>query len=73
MPAPLTLSQLVQPHAHVHDYEEATDGCRLVRATSDNARQWQRVKPDKELYPLAEFDCKKESTHAWAAAAAYSS
>jgi hypothetical protein len=43
-------------------YEEATDGCRLVRTTSDNARQGQRVKPDEELHPLAEFDCEKEST-----------
>ena len=37
-------------------YEEATDECRLVRATSDNARQGQRVKPDPEAHALAEFD-----------------
>jgi hypothetical protein len=38
-------------------YEEATDGCRrLVRATSDNVLQWQRVKPDPETHALAEFD-----------------
>ena len=38
-------------------YEEVTDGCRrLVRVTSDNAPQWQRVKPDEELHPLAELD-----------------
>jgi hypothetical protein len=55
-------------------YEEVTDGCRRsIRATSDNARQWQRVKPDEELHPLAEVDCEKEPTHTWAAAAAYSS
>ena len=29
-------------------YEEATDGCRRsVLGTRDNARQWQRVKPDE--------------------------
>jgi hypothetical protein len=29
-------------------YELATDGCRRsVRVTSDNAPQWQRVKPDR--------------------------
>src|ERR1700735_2228676 len=39
-----------------HDYEEATDGCRLVRATSDNARQGQQVKPDPDVNPLAELD-----------------
>jgi hypothetical protein len=38
-------------------YEEATDGCRrLVRETSDNAPQGQRVKPDPETHALAEFD-----------------
>jgi hypothetical protein len=37
-------------------YEEVTDACRLVRATSDNARQWQQVKPDSETHTLAEFD-----------------
>lgn len=55
-------------------YAAATDGCRRwVWDTRENARQWQRVKPDEELHPLAEFDCEKEPTHAWAAAAAYSS
>jgi len=38
-------------------YEEATDGCRrLARLTGDNARLWQRVKPDEETNPLAELD-----------------
>ena len=38
-------------------YEEATDGCRrLVRVTSDNAPQWQRVKPDEELHLMAELN-----------------
>ncbi len=44
-------------------YEEATDGCRRsVWVTSDNAPQWERVKPDEELHPLAGFDCEKEPT-----------
>lgn len=38
----------------------STDGCRpLVRATRDSARQWQRVKPDRETNPLADMDCEK--------------
>jgi hypothetical protein len=42
---------------------EATDSTRrLVRATRDNARQWQRVKPDEEVHPLAELDWEKEPT-----------
>jgi len=41
-------------------YEEATDRCRhLVRATRDNARQCQRVKPDPETNALADLDCEK--------------
>ena len=44
-------------------YEEVTDGCRrLVRLTSDNARQWQRVKPDEETNPLAELDYEEGAT-----------
>ncbi len=45
-------------------YEEATDDCRrpFVRLTSDNARQWQRVKPDEETNPLAGFAYEKQST-----------
>ena len=44
-------------------YAEATDGCRpLVRATRDSARQWQRVKPDPEINPLADLDCEKMPT-----------
>jgi len=44
-------------------YADATDGCRhLVRATRENARQWQRIKPDSELHPLAELDYEKEPT-----------
>lgn len=35
----------------VNASEEVTDGCRrLVRVTSDNAPQWQRVKPDTETH-----------------------
>ena len=38
-------------------YEEVTDGYHaLVRLTSDNARQWQRVKPDEESHVLSELD-----------------
>jgi hypothetical protein len=38
-------------------YEAATDGCRcLVRGMQNNARQEQRVKPDPETHPEAEFD-----------------
>jgi hypothetical protein len=41
-------------------YEEVTDGCRRsVRVTSDNARRWQRAKPDEETNPLAGFDWEK--------------
>jgi hypothetical protein len=44
-------------------YREMTDGTRhLVRVTRDNARQWQRVKPDSEVHPLARLDCEKEPT-----------
>lgn len=44
-------------------YAEATDSTRhLVRVTRDNARQWQRVKPDPETHPLAELDYEKEPT-----------
>jgi hypothetical protein len=44
-------------------YAEATDRCRdsLLRAR-DNARQWQRVKPDPETNPLADLDCEKTPT-----------
>jgi hypothetical protein len=38
-------------------YEQATDGYRhSLLGARDNARQWQRVKPDEELHPLAELD-----------------
>jgi hypothetical protein len=44
-------------------YAEATDSTRhLVRVTRDSARQWQRVKPDPEVHPLADLDCEKEPT-----------
>ena len=44
-------------------YEETTDGCRHSSVgTRDTARQWQRVKPDKEVHPLAELDWEKEPT-----------
>jgi hypothetical protein len=43
-------------------YEEVTDGCRRsVLGTRDNARQWQRIKPDPETNPL-DLDCKKVPT-----------
>jgi hypothetical protein len=58
MPAPLTFSQLVQPMPA----KTRRMGCRLVRTTSDNARQWQRVKPDPEVHFLAGLDCEKEPT-----------
>ena len=39
-------------------YEQATDGCRhSLLGTRDNARQWQRVKPDPETNRLADLDC----------------
>jgi len=34
----------------------------LVRWTRDNRQQWQRVKPDPEVNPLAELDWEKEPT-----------
>jgi len=38
-------------------YEEMTDGCRRsLVGTRDNARQWQRVKPDEESHVLSELD-----------------
>jgi hypothetical protein len=44
-------------------YEDATDGCRrLARLTGDNARLWQRVKPDPETNPLAYMECEKIPT-----------
>jgi hypothetical protein len=44
-------------------YEEATDGCRRsVLVTRDNAPQWQRVKPDPEVNPLAELDYEEGAT-----------
>jgi hypothetical protein len=40
-------------------YEEVTDLCRrLVRVTSDNAPQWQRVKPDTETH-LSAFNYRR--------------
>jgi hypothetical protein len=30
--------------------------------TSDNARQWQRIKPDPEVNPLAELDYEEWAT-----------
>jgi hypothetical protein len=43
------------------DYADATDGCRhSLVGTRDNARQWQRVKPDPETNPLAELDWEKK-------------
>jgi len=40
-----------------------TDNTRhLVRVTQDNAPQWQRVKPDVEVHPLADLDSEKEPT-----------
>jgi hypothetical protein len=53
-------------------YEAATDGCRrLVRATRDNARQWQRIKPDTKTNPLAELDFEQEPTRWRAVGAGY--
>jgi hypothetical protein len=44
-------------------YELATDGCRHSSlGTRDNARQWQRTKPDPETNPLADLDCEKVPT-----------
>jgi len=56
-------------------YAEATDSTRStrysVRATRENARQWQRVKPDPETNPFADLDTEKVPTHRWAAGAGY--
>ena len=44
-------------------YAEATDSTRRsVRWTRDNARREQRVKPDPETHPLAEFDYEEGAT-----------
>jgi len=38
-------------------YEAVTDGSRhTLVGTRDNARQWQRVKPDEESHVLSELD-----------------
>jgi hypothetical protein len=53
-------------------YEAATDGCRhFVRWTRDNARQWQRIKPDAETHPEAELDFEQEPTRGRAVGAGY--
>ena len=42
-------------------YAEVTDGCR--RSLLDTRdKDWQRVKPDEEVHPLAELDWEKEPT-----------
>ena len=47
-------------------YEQATDGCRRsVLGARDNARQWQRVKPDEETNFEVLFDCDKEPIRKW--------
>jgi len=47
-------------------YAEATDSARstryLLRVAWENARQWQRVKPDEETNLLADSDWEKEPT-----------
>ena len=44
-------------------YADATDSTRhLLRWTQEKVRQWQRIKPDEELYPLAGLDFEKEPT-----------
>ena len=49
-------------------YAEATDGCRpSLVGTRDNARQWQRVKPDPKTNPHADLDFAEVPTHTWAA------
>jgi hypothetical protein len=44
-------------------YAKATDGCRRsVWEKRDDARQWQRTKPDPETNPLGGLDCEKVPT-----------
>lgn len=44
-------------------YELATDGCRhSLLGMPDNARKWQRIKPDEEVHALAEFDYEEGVT-----------
>jgi hypothetical protein len=44
-------------------YAKATDGCRcLDRATQDDARYEQRVKPDEESHVLSELDFEEGAT-----------
>ena len=44
-------------------YEQATDGCRpSLVGTRNNARQWQRVKPDEESHVLSELDFEEGAT-----------
>ncbi len=47
--------------SYCDEHAEATDSTRrLVRATRENARRVNRVKPDPEVNPLAELDYEKE-------------
>jgi hypothetical protein len=44
-------------------YEAVTDGSRhTLVGTRDNARQWQRVKPDEESHVLSELDFEEGAT-----------
>jgi hypothetical protein len=43
-------------------YADATDGCRLVLGTRDNAQTVCRVKPDEETDALAELDYEEGAT-----------
>ena len=45
------------------DYADAKDRCRRsLVGTRDNARQWQRVKPDEESHVLSELDFEEGAT-----------
>jgi hypothetical protein len=53
-------------------YLEATGGCRyLIPPASHIVRLAQRVKPDEETHPSAEFDYEKEPIRWRAAVAGY--
>jgi hypothetical protein len=45
------------------DYADAKDRCpHSLLGTRDNARQWQRVKPDEESHVLSELDIEEGAT-----------
>ena len=65
-------NSMITEEKNADAYRAMTDSTRhLVRWTRDNARQWQRIKPDPETHPEAELDFEQEPTRGWAVGAGY--